>query len=91
MESEDPEINVPMLMQGQVIDLTSAGFEKGIHPSPPMAGSLPMSADPPQIVTVAPRIHVILATPQTSQDAPGGIIRTLHPPQPVAIPSQQRS
>ena len=87
-ESEEQKIDVPTSVQGRVIDLTSN------RPSPRMTGSLPTSANPPTTtaaVTVAPVINVISATPQTSQDAPGGTTTTLHPPRPEVIPSQRRS
>ena len=42
-------------------------------------------------VHVAPLINLVSAIPQTSQDAPGGTITTLHPPAQEAVPSQLRS
>jgi hypothetical protein len=93
-ESEEPEINVPTMLQGQVIDLASTSNESGDPSLPPMAGAPPTSPDPTTTtapVTVAALINLVSATPQTSQDAPGGTITTLHPPQPEVMLSQRRS
>jgi hypothetical protein len=93
-ESDKPEINVPPTLQGQVIDLASTSNEASDPSLPPMARAPPMPPDPTTTtapVTVAPLINLVSATPQTSQDAPGGTITTLHPPQPGVGLSQRRS
>jgi len=45
MESEEPEIEVPTTLQGQVIDLTSTGIVMSDRPTPSMTGAPPLSAD----------------------------------------------
>ena len=84
-DTSEMDVDVPTSVQGPPTSV------QGPPTSVQAGATSPSPSTTTGPVTVAPLINLVSATPQTSQDAPGGTVTTLHPPQPEGMPSQRRS